>query len=272
MPTESWVLPDPQILDVEDVRSLRVQLVAGRVDVVAHDEPGARIEVHAVRGRPLEVTLRDGELSVGYGFTLGAWESFLDRLRTFSDRDRVEVHIAVPRHARVRLGTVSADALLAGLAEDAEVSTVSGRLATDSTRGSLRVNTVSGELAVRDHEGDLRLNSVSGGATASGALVRVHANTVSGDLALDVHAGPASVAVSTVSGDVLLRLPEASGVRVEAQSATGRVVVDGVTHRSPSLGQATVVEAPGEVTSVVSTTSVSGQVTVLRGVGVAGAS
>ena len=63
MATESWVVAGPQIIEIEAVSTLQVQLAGGRVDVVAHDGPGARIEVHAVDGRPLEITvLRNGAL------------------------------------------------------------------------------------------------------------------------------------------------------------------------------------------------------------------
>ena len=115
MAEESWVVSGPQIIEIEEVRSLRVQLVGGRVDVVAHDEPGARIEVHDVDGRPLEVSLIDGELRVGYQFTLGGWEGFLEKFRNFRDKDRADVHIAVPRDLPTKVGTVSAEGLLAGL-------------------------------------------------------------------------------------------------------------------------------------------------------------
>ena len=40
MAEESWVVSGPQVIDVDEVRSLRVQLIGGRVDVVAHEEPG----------------------------------------------------------------------------------------------------------------------------------------------------------------------------------------------------------------------------------------
>lgn len=268
MATESWVVAGPQIIEVEQVASLRVQLVAGRVDVVAHDDPerrDARIEVHSVDGRPLEVTLRDGELAVGYSFTLGGWEAFLDKFRTFQGRDRVEVHIAVSRGIAVRLGTVSADGLLAGLEQDAGVSTVSGQLVTDSTRGALSVNTVSGDAVVRAHDGDLTLNTVSGDLTCSGLLSRVNANTVSGSLVLDVSRSASSIATTSVSGDLTLRLPATCGVKVEARSATGRVVVDGRDHRGARRGAVTAVEIPGDgATAYVSTTSVSGGLTVVR--------
>lgn len=271
MTTESWVVAGPQIIEVDGVSSLRVQLVAGRVDVVVHDDPaqtGARIEVHSVDGRPLEVSLSDGELRVGYSFTLGGWENFLDRFRTFRDKDAADVHIAVPRSIGVKLGTVSAGGLLAGVEHDASVSTVSGSIVTDSTRGALAANAVSGEIIVRDHAGDLRLNTVSGDVTASGDLSRVHAITVSGALALDIATGTSSITAQSVSGDITVRLPEGRGLSVEARSVTGRVVIDGRDHKVSSPGQTKIDQRGDDGTCFVSSTSVSGHLTVLRGRGV----
>src|SRR3954453_18472088 len=189
MASESWVVAGPQIIEVEAITGLRVQLVGGRVDVVAHDGPGARIEVHGVDGRPLEVSLSDGELRVGYQFTLGGWDGFLEKFRNFRGKDRAAVPIAVPRSVRAKVGTVPADGLLAGIAEDASVSTVSGTLITDGTRGRLGAKTVAGAVVVRDHTRDLQLHSVSGELAASGELSLVQANSVSGSLTLDVTSG-----------------------------------------------------------------------------------
>lgn len=270
MPTESWVVAGPQIIEVEQVQQLRVQLVGGRVDVVAHDGPGTRIEVHDVDGRPLEISLSDGELRVGYAFTLGGWEGFLERFRNFRDKDSTDVHIAVPRHVRARVGTVSGDGLLAGVQQDASVSTVSGSVVTDGTRGRLNAKTVSGEVVVRDHTGDLRLNAVSGEAAASGELTLVQANTVSGALALDITSATSSVTASTVSGDVTVRLPQDAGVHATAQSVSGRLVVDGREYKGGSPGHRTVDLRTGDGGCFVSVTSVSGHVTVLRGAPVGG--
>jgi DUF4097 and DUF4098 domain-containing protein YvlB len=270
MPTESWVVAGPQIIEVEHITSLRVQLVGGRVDVVVHDDPaetGARIEVHAVDGKPLEVSLSDGELRVGYSFTLSGWEGFLEKFRNFRDKESADVHIAVPRSVAVKLGTVTAGGLLAGVQHDASVSTVSGSIVTDSTRGALSANAVSGEIVVRNHTGDLTLNTVSGDLTASGDLARVHANTVSGALVLDVSTGTSSIGATTVSGDVTVRLPRGRGVNVEARSVSGRVVVDGHDYKGSKPGQTKVDLRSGDGACFVTTTSVSGHLTVLRSVG-----
>ncbi|HMO12381.1 MAG TPA: hypothetical protein PKB06_12970 [Actinotalea sp.] len=150
MSSESWAVVEPDVIELESVRSVRVGLIGGRVDVIGRDEPGARIEVHRVTGRPLEVSLVDGELKVGYPSTLGSWEGLLDRLRAFVSReDAADLHLAVPREVAVRLGTVTADGLLADVGGPASVTTVSGVLVTDSTRGSLSARSVSGDLVLR---------------------------------------------------------------------------------------------------------------------------
>src|SRR4051812_28048362 len=172
MSTETWVVTGPQIIEIDDVEALRVQLVGGRVDVVARDEPGARIEIHRVDGRPLEVGLENGELRVGYAFTLGGWEGFLEKFRNFRDKDQADVHIAIPRDVSAKLGTESAAGLLAGVRVPSSVSTVTGSIVVDGTRGALVTHAVSGEVIVRNHAGDIRMDSVSGEITASGALQR----------------------------------------------------------------------------------------------------
>ena len=260
MATETWVVSGPQIIEIEDVEALRVQLVGGRVDVVARDEPGARIEIHRVDGRPLEVGLENGELRVGYAFTLGGWEGFLEKFRNFRDKDQADVHIAIPRDVSAKLGTLSAEGLLAGV----RVSSVTGSIVVDGTRGALVTHAVSGEVVVRNHAGDIRMDSVSGEITASGALQRATASTVSGAISLDATAAVASVSASTVSGDVTVRLPAGQGFRVEARSVSGRVVVDGREHKGSSPGQVKVDLANGADACHVSANSVSGHVTVLR--------
>ena len=267
MSTESWVVAGPQVIEVEDVRALRVGLVGGRVDVVAHEDPtrrDARLEVHQVDGRPLEVTLSDGELRVGYSFTLGGWEGFVEKFRNFQDKDRADVHVAVPRDVVAKVGTVSADGLVAGLREDASVSTVSGSTVVDDVQGRLSANTVSGEMVVRRHDGDVRFNTVSGEFAASGTLTLVQGNSVSGDVSLDVGPGSSSLTVTTVSGDLTVRVPEGAGLRVRAQSVSGRLVVHGQEHKGTGPGHRTVEVDAGEGGTFLSATTVTGHVTVLR--------
>ncbi len=53
MAQEKWLVDGPKTIDVENIRRLKVGLISGQVDIVGHDEPGARVEVHSVSGRDL---------------------------------------------------------------------------------------------------------------------------------------------------------------------------------------------------------------------------
>lgn len=267
MATESWVVIGPQVIEVEDVRSLRVHVNGGRVDVVAHDDPArtdVRLEVHRVDGSPLEVTYADGALWAGVRSVAGL-DGLIDKLRGPHQRDRVDVHLAVPAAVVSSVASVNADLLVAGVQQDATVSTVGGGVVVDGTRGALSVKSVSSDVVVRDHVGDLSVGTVSGAATASGALSRVTVTTVSGEVTLDCLAATSVCHVRTVSGDIAVRLPAGHGVGVEARSVSGRVVVDGVEHGERRPGRTTVDLRDPQATCYVYSQTVSGHLTVLHG-------
>src|SRR5689334_5759786 len=76
MAAERWTVTGPQTIELDGVTALSVRIIDGRVDVVAHDEPTTRVEVHAVDGRPIEVRLEEGgRLVVGHE-TLTGWKAF----------------------------------------------------------------------------------------------------------------------------------------------------------------------------------------------------
>ncbi|GIJ00178.1 putative adhesin [Sediminihabitans luteus] len=274
MTTETWTVTGPQTIDLPadagdslhaPLARLEVGLVRGRVDVVTHDEPGIRVEVHAVDGRPLEVSLKnDGTVKVGYAF-LGL-EGFLDRFRSFRARDSADVHVAVPANVAVKVGVVQAEGLLSGVREGASVSTVSGSVVVDGTAGHLRLNSVSGEVTVRDHDGEVVANTVSGELTVTGALPSVSVSTVSADATVDSSVTPRQLKVSSVSGDVLARVPAPDLLAQTVHTVSGRVLVDGVEHTARRGAQSSVVvPATGKDAGQISVNTVSGSVTVLRG-------
>lgn len=265
MSGEVWTVTGPEEIELEDVRAVRIGLVGGRVDVIGREEPGARVEVHAVRGRPLEVSLVEGELRIGYATTLSGWEKVLERFRGVTSIDAAEVHVAVRHDVPVRLGTVSADGLLAGTSADASVSTVSGSLVTDSTQGQLTAKTVSGDLVLRAHDGGLQANGVSGTVTASGAFDQLGVTTVSGAVVVDATRA-LSVAAQTVSGDVTVRVPATVGLEVTGRSVSGRVVVDEAEGGSTQPGGGSFARVVGDGSCHVRATTVSGDITVLRAV------
>lgn len=266
---EQWSVDGPRVIEVggpdESVREVRVRLVGGRVDVVGHDEADgiATVEVASVRGRGLEVRWSDGVLDVGHP-QLG-WDSLLDRVRHGLGReDAAAVSIAVPRGVTVSVGTVTADGLVSGTRGSAGVKTVSGTLVLDGVRGAVTAKTISGQIDVRDHDGSFSGDSVAGSLTVEGGSIpRLHAKTVSGEIGIDLRRPPSVLDVTTVSGDVAVRVPEGTGYDVSAKSVSGRVVA-GASRLGGAPGKrgGRLTEGDGAVRLVAKT--VSGDVTLLR--------
>ena len=224
MPEEKWLVEGEQIIDVGPISRLKVSLVAGQVDIIGHDEPTTRIEVHSVRGKGLKI-VKDGDYLVIDHPQLN-WDNFIEVFTSFRGTARADVSIMVPRHVALKLGVVSANALVTGLAEDASLSTVSGELVADGLRGDVQLHSVSGEIGVRDHYGAITARSVSGEITASGEVLSLEANTVSGNVFLDVTGTPDRIKVSTVSGNVTTRLAPGASAKYTINTVGGRIHLD----------------------------------------------
>ncbi|WIB64202.1 DUF4097 family beta strand repeat-containing protein [Curtobacterium sp. MCBD17_040] len=224
MAQEKWLVDEPKVIDTGVVRQLKVGLVGGQVDVVAHDEPTARVEVHAVSGRPLRVEMDAGVLTVDHAQV--RWDDPLGFLRAFRGQESADVSILVPRQVALTLGVVSAGALVSGLTHDAALHAVSGDLVVDRVSGDLQVNSVSGTVTVREHAGALAVRTVSGDVAATGAVTRLTADGISADVLLDLQGVPDGVRVSTVSGAVSLRLADGVGYACSVTTATGRLQFD----------------------------------------------
>lgn len=261
--TDRWSVSGPQVIELADVHRLRIQLIGGRVDVVAHDGDGLRLEVAGVEGQPLDVVRHGDTLDVSHP-QLG-WESLLDKVRVSGrSRDAAQVSVAVPRGTAVELGTVSAEGLLAGTSADAEVRTVSGSLVLDGVSAPVRVRTVSGDVDVRGQDGPLTANAVSGSLTLSGAgLHELSVKTVSGDVAADLQQVPARVDLTSVSGDLTLRLPNGAGYDLQVRTVSGRVLTNGQRLQRQRGGPARGRFTSGDGAVVVEARTVSGDVVLL---------
>jgi len=265
MAQEKWLVNpgESKVIDLEIVRRLKVGLIGGQVDVIAHDEPGARVEVHSVTGKELKISIEGDALEVDHPQL--RWDNFIDVFRSWSGKARADVSILVPRDVALKLGVVSASALVSGLSTDAKLSTVSGDLTVDGLTGDLDLNSVSGEISVRSHRGAIVAHTVSGDVVANGELHRFRVESVSGNVFLDIDGVPDEITSNTVSGDLTLRLDEGVGTRYRMNTVSGTLHLDDTiirgamgrnfTHQSGSLN--------GQWIDV-SANSVSGNVSVVR--------
>ncbi|MBI0295273.1 DUF4097 family beta strand repeat protein [Streptomyces sp. PRKS01-29] len=218
-----WSIKAPQKLTLDDpVSTLDVRIAGGTVNVVGAAPGPARLEVSAIDGPPLKVTHIDGTLSVGYDDL--TWKGFRQWLGQW-DRT-AHVTLTVPVTTSATVGVIGASAVVSGLAGRAELRGVSGDFTLLGLTGPVQADTVSGRVEAQAVTGDLRFHSVSGDLTViEGSGPSVRAESVSGDMVLDLAPAPtcSDIRLTTVSGEIAIRLPHPADAEVEANTASGSV-------------------------------------------------
>ncbi|MGD0068521.1 MAG: DUF4097 family beta strand repeat-containing protein [Streptosporangiaceae bacterium] len=257
-----WTIESPTSLDFEDVTGLKVRLFAGSVAVLATDGKPS-LNVADITGDPLYVSYEDGLLTISHENL--TWEGLLKWLRP--GRHSATVTVTVPRKCQTQVGVVSATAIMSGISARASVKSVSGGITLDGVTGDVDANTVSGALEAQGINGKLTFKTVSGDLTlAEGWLERLDANGVSGDVTADVDLDPlGGMAVTTVSGEVTLRLPAEADARVALHSLSGDVRSEfAELRRSTAPASHSVSGNLGAGSGHVSVKTMSGRVVLLR--------
>lgn len=136
----------------------------------------------------------------------------------------VALEIAVPAGVAVEASLVSGDVTIADVQGDATLNLVSGNAEIEAITGDLRVNTTSGDLNVDDIRGTVIATSVSGAITLSGDLREAQISTTSGDVEIEGVSGP--ISVTTISGSV--DVADADAARLNLETTSGDVRFAGV--------------------------------------------
>ncbi|MCX4586937.1 DUF4097 family beta strand repeat-containing protein [Streptomyces sp. NBC_01481] len=267
MAESTWEVAEPKKLTFDDpVTALNVRIVNGTVNVVGADEGSARLEVSEIEGPPLIVTQQGSTLTVAYEDL--PWKGFLKWLDRKGWHRSAVVSLAVPTGSAVEVGVVGAAAFVSGIQGTTAVRGVSGDTTLVGLSGAVRADTVSGNLEAQSVTGDLRYNSVSGDLTViEGAGTSVRAESVSGDMVIDLDpvGRPTDIRLTTVSGEVAIRLPHPADARVEANTASGAVsnAFDDL-RVSGQWGAKKITGRLGAGTGTLKATTVSGSIALLR--------
>ncbi len=183
------------------------------------------------------------------------------------------IRIALPAGVAAEVNLVSGDLQATGTQGDLQLTSVSGDVQVAESNGRLTLTNTSGELVVRNQAGPLVIETVSGDVTVVGAET-LRISTVSGDVALEAVRGalelhtisgdlrlaaareavlnidstsgdvqveaalaPASAStISSISGDLRLRLIDPRDLRVEVSSASGDIQVNLDDRQQPEGG------------------------------------
>jgi hypothetical protein len=236
-------------------------VISGSVAVLAsQDQPS--LDVASLSGQPLLVTHEAGILTVTYeDLQPGGLRGWLR-----PQRHSVDVTITVPPGCPTQVGVVNASTIVSGISANISAKSVSGDITLDGVTGSVDVKTVSGDLEARDLDGDLAFNSVSGDLTlADSAVGNLSARALSGQMTADIDVREGGgLRVSTVSGDVSVRVPFSASAKVDLRSTSGRLRSNfEPLSPAPAPGRAVLTATLGSGSASIAVTSMTGDVTLL---------
>lgn len=230
----------------EKVNGLRIDWISGEVDIeVKSDISEIKITEFASRSlsedEVLELSSEDGLLRVDWnkdlvqlGFLNGYNKNLLVELpQEFADEMSVlkvdttsaEIDVSGLTEERVFINTASGDVELEAVTgEETEIDTASGSVDLKGIRcEKLMVNTVSGKIDGEDHRVDvLEVNSTSGSIEFEGEYKEINASTISGKIEIEDDICPEDAEFSSVSGTIMLNIPENKGFEVSYESLSGQ--------------------------------------------------
>ena len=256
-----WTIDSPTTIDLPGVAALKVRVVSGSVAILASQEAPS-LDVASLTGQPLLVTHEAGILTITYEDL--QWGGLRGWLRP--QRHSADITVTVPGDCPTQVGVINASAIVSGISASISAKSVSGDITLDGVTGSVDAKTMSGDLEARDIGGEIAFNSVSGGLTlASGAVSKLAAKTVSGQVTADIDLRDGGgLKVTTVSGDVAVRVPASASARVDLKSTSGRVHsgFDGMS-AAPGPGPSVLSATIGSGSANLTVTSMTGDVTLL---------
>ncbi|MBC6459273.1 DUF4097 family beta strand repeat-containing protein [Actinomadura sp. HBU206391] len=215
-----WTIDKATSLDFDGVVALKVVMVSGKLSVLATGQRPS-VQVTEVSGQPLKIDHNAGMLGITHDNAL--WEGLRSWLG--AQRCSADVTVTVPPDCPVHIDLVGANAVITGLTAGVSIRSGTGDVTLDGVTGRIAANTVSGAVEAQRLDGTVDFTSVSGDlALAGGSLDRLTARSVGGRIAADVDlAGTGEVQVSTVTGEVTLRLPASASAQVGMNTVGGRI-------------------------------------------------
>ncbi len=105
------------------------------------------------------------------------------------------------------------------------LKTASGDVEMTAAAGDVHVKTASGDIHLKQVSGEMDVNTASGDVIIEGATGTANAHTASGDIEVNLEQidGNGSMAFSSASGNVTIRVPARISANVQMSTASGKV-------------------------------------------------
>lgn len=214
-----------------------IELSVRNNDLIVRGSDRTSAELHA---DTRDYQLRSAGVNVAVAITPG------DNRRS---RSRDDMVLLVPHSVRLVIHSGSGDVSIMDMSADVEVHAQSGEIVVHRQGGRAILDALSGDILITEGVGDLRASTVSGDIVAHDIRGTVEVSTTSGDVELSAAqfsraeivtnngdivltgalADNANIQITTHSGDIGLRLPEAAKGQLNVSTFRGTVVSDRLT-------------------------------------------
>lgn len=194
-----------------------------------------RLLVHGTDKSTAELRANDQRYelrSTGVGVTLAArddnWRDANGRRTSRNSKDSRDddsrFELAVPRGVRLMISSGSADVDVQDIAGDVEVHSLSGDITLRAIGGRAIVETLSGDVQLTDGAGETRASTVSGDIILRGVRGSAKVHTTSGEVTLSM-VRAADVAVESTSGDIVFDGDPTDDARMQLTTHSGDVTI-----------------------------------------------
>ncbi|MEV7628176.1 DUF4097 family beta strand repeat-containing protein [Actinoplanes sp. NPDC089786] len=202
--------------------TVALKVPSGRVDITAEDRLTVVADVQPMDGSEAsrqaaentQVTL-DGDTLIIRAPEQHGWG--------FRRTGKLRVTVRVPPDSSLACDLASADLTATGRYGTAQVKLASGDLRLGDVTADAVLESSSGDLTVGQVGGSLRINTASGDQRAGDVIGDVKAEAASGDI--QIHGVGGSATVKVASGDIKVGLLRAGEARLSAASGDVRVGV-----------------------------------------------
>ncbi|TCO70178.1 DUF4097 family beta strand repeat-containing protein [Marinisporobacter balticus] len=252
---------------LDDIKKIHIDMTITDVQLISEDRKDVKIHFYGeiTRKTPqLNVEKKNKELLIHREDE----KAFSIEIKNFFKKPSVlklDVYIPKDYAKNMEIETVSGDIDLSDVQiENGKFSTVSGEIEGNTIivkKGSL--DTTSGNVHIDRFEGSLDWNTTSGNIDIDNFIGKLDVDTTSGDLSVKVKKLDDNISVSSISGDVQIKLPESAQFRLESKTVSGSIqcafplTIEGEINKDYVVGNT--VEA-NEIQSIIKIETISGDI------------
>ncbi len=232
----TWDFPCSDPIDAN------ISLASGSLTVTAAPTDLVTVAISRSRtGNPADDDQVAGDVTVDFAERHLVVSELQRRGLTWRSRD-LQITIAMPAGSRTAVQAASADVTCSGEYGAVDINTASGRIQAQTVHGLAEISTVSGHVQIAE-AAEVNAQTASGSFRVAQAVGDVNARTASGDISIgradaSVKAKTASGGIfvgrvsrgradlSSVSGDIDVKVAPGTGVFLDLSSLSGRVSSD----------------------------------------------